>query len=136
MMLVEGGIRIEQLKMVLENVCSIYQLANPKGVTSVKFLNRKKGYQNFKKANINLLDKDIKWDGMTRIGSMLNEKIINKMIFPPTPKTGAAPAAMKKPLLVIVLTDGDVCFTHFTESLRSPGFIRRVNGFLMAQHSR
>lgn len=107
MKLDQEGLRIEMLKKALRRVSEIYTIANKKGITSVQFLNKPTGYQQFKPKHVALLDdpKKVAWHGFTRIGKMLEKKILNRLVFD---ETGNEPREMAKPLIIIVLTDGDV----------------------------
>lgn len=95
----QGGERIETLKRTMDEITAIYDLANPTGIRAIKFLNAKKGLLNVRNKNWKKNFKGLRYDGMTRIGTALKAKILAQFVW----KT-----AMTKPLLVMIITDGDV----------------------------
>lgn len=98
------GVRIETLKRTISEITTIYDLAGPKGIRSIKFLNGKKGLRNIRSTNWKKRFDAHGYGGMTRIGSALKQKILNKFVFG-TP--------MEKPLLIISITDGQVRLPRF-----------------------
>jgi len=95
----EDGTRIETLVNVLRHICSIYDLANPNGLTSVRFLNGMQGIRNFTANKVDRL-REHRWNGVTKIGTELKQKIIDPFV--------SSAKEMNKPLLVMVITDGEV----------------------------
>jgi len=96
----QKGKRKETLKKVLTQICRIFDLANPKGLTSVRFFNGRRGIKDFTEEKVSRLDEHI-WEGVTPIGTELKRKILDPFVFKPK-------EPMKKPLLVMVITDGEV----------------------------
>ncbi|KAL0630726.1 hypothetical protein Q9L58_010425 [Maublancomyces gigas] len=94
----QGGERIKTFKRTMAEITSVYDLANPRGIRSVKFINSKKGFMNIRRGHLKKNFGSLKYDGMTRIGSALKERIL-------TPHVWANP--MTKPLLVMIITDGE-----------------------------
>lgn len=94
----ENGTRKEMLKRTMEAITSIYDLANPNGILSVQFFNSDIGFKNITQKNLPWLWERCSYGGVTRIGSALGEKILNRFVVP----------EMKKPLLVMIVTDGAV----------------------------
>lgn len=97
----QEGQRIATLKSTMKEITSVYDLANPKGIRSIKFLNAKKGLQNIKSSNWRKKFEVHDYNGMTRIGTSLQKKILDKFVWE---------SKMIKPLLVMIITDGDVSF--------------------------
>jgi hypothetical protein len=103
----ENGKRIEALKKTLKLVANVFMLARPKkgqgtdqGINAVRFLNFAKGWTNVvPKATDKIID-DHTFRHWSRIGTELKAKVLDKHVFGNKP--------MKKPLLVITITDGDV----------------------------
>ncbi|KAL0631443.1 hypothetical protein Q9L58_009688 [Maublancomyces gigas] len=94
----QEGQRIVTLKSTMKEITSVYDLANPKGIRSIKFLNAKKGLQNIKSSNWRKKFEAHDYNGMTRIGTSLQKKILDKFVWE---------SKMIKPLLVMIITDGD-----------------------------
>lgn len=97
----QGGSRIETLKATLGAITSVYDLANPQGILSVRFLNTSKGRRNVNEEKAKTLLDDHVYRGVTRIGTELERKILNRFIWNPKDPP-------KKPLLVMIVTDGAV----------------------------
>lgn len=102
----QEGKRKETLKRTMKEITAVYDLANTKGIKSIKFLNTKKGLRNIKSTNWKKKFDAHDYDGMTRIGTSLQKKILDKFVWE---------EEMIKPLLVMIITDGDV---RFCEILR------------------
>jgi len=96
----EGGTRQDTLKQVLTEVASIYSLARPNGIRSVRFLNTKQGKKDVNPARVEEVLK-VQYYGLTKIGTELKRKILNPFVL----KDGLA---MEKPVLAMIITDGDV----------------------------
>lgn len=95
----ECGMRIETLKNTMCAIVDVYDLANDNGISSVKFLNKEKGKKNITRKNVkNVLDKHY-FHGVTKIGTMLDKRILNRFVYG---------TDMKKPLLIMIITDGEV----------------------------
>lgn len=101
----EGGERMRILEQTLKEITKVYQLANPDGIKSIRFLNGEKGKRNVKSNRVKDLLKDHRFRGVTRIGTQLEKKVLDRFVW-------NRKEPMKKPLLVMTITDGAV---------RSPG---------------
>lgn len=106
MKLDQEGRRIVQLQRALETICTIYELANEHGLMSVQFMNAKRACLSFKAKHVPRLNTLTSWDGFTRIGTTLDEKILQRFVPQRRP-------SMKRPLSIIILTDGDVSKKSF-----------------------
>lgn len=84
----------------MKAITSVYDLANPDGLLSVRFFNSEAGYKKVKQKNLSWLWKKFTYGGVTRIGSSLSEKVLDRFVWI-QPK-------MTKPLLVMMVTDGAV----------------------------
>ncbi|KAF8535205.1 hypothetical protein BDD12DRAFT_893618 [Trichophaea hybrida] len=99
----QGGVRIETLKRTMELVANVYTRATPigegkKGITAVKSLNSNNDYYGVTLGQIKYFFEYLTFEGTTPIGTVLNEKILKEFVT----------EDMKRPLLVIVITDGEV----------------------------
>lgn len=100
----DGGNRKDMLKKVLEAIADVYELAREEGIVSVRFLNNPTGRKDIKKADVAGLHAEIQYDGVTMTGTELQNKILKPFVLEPqTP--------MRKPLLTMIITDGDVSLT-------------------------
>jgi len=104
MVLQENGERRENLKKVLKEVTDIYSLARTDGIVSVRFFNTRKGRKNVRPEKGDILS-DICYTGLTMIGTQLQKKILDPFVY--TKKERPSENA-SKPVLVMVITDGDV----------------------------
>src|SRR5690606_19248527 len=97
--------RIDVMQKTLSRVLSVYELANPKGI-AVRFLNSARFKDDFKRKDLKDLEKLANsWQGLyTRIGQSLQSKVLDKLFG----VNGRSLRNRKKPLLVIVITDGDI----------------------------
>lgn len=98
-MLADGGQRIEKLKRTVEEISSIYDLASPTGIKSVRFLNRKVGFKNVRNKKWGSIFNQVGYDGVARVGESLRAKVMDKFVWN---------TQMAKPLLVMVITAGVV----------------------------
>lgn len=109
----------------MDHITSVYDLANPTGIRSVKFINAKRGLAKVRSGNWRRNFKDRDYDGMTRIGTALKTKILDQFVWR---------EEMKKPLLVMIITDGEVSswsIPKFYSTVRTKSLLylrRRVNG--------
>ncbi|KAL0631448.1 hypothetical protein Q9L58_009693 [Maublancomyces gigas] len=94
----QGGQRIETLKETMEEITTVYQLANKDGIKAVEFINATAGLRGVGKEDWKKCFEDIKYDGVTPIGTSLKRKILDKFVWN---------APMTKPLVVIIITDGE-----------------------------
>ncbi|KAA8912325.1 hypothetical protein FN846DRAFT_773380 [Sphaerosporella brunnea] len=93
----EGGKRIETLKIALKFVAAVIKLARNEGIKAIRFLNSKKVWTDVQRKTHKIIE-DHPFRHWSRIGTELKNKIINKHVFG---------SEMKRPLLVITITDGD-----------------------------
>ena len=95
----EEGKRLKTLQETLKAVSAVYSLASEgKGINTVTLLNSPKLYLNVGPGNIKSLMKELSFEGLTNIGTKLREKVLIPY----------ARDDMPRPLLVIVITDGQV----------------------------
>lgn len=94
----QNGVRINSLIKAMKCITSVYDLANPTGIRVVKLLNSKRRFLHIKHKHCGRF-MEIKYDGMSRIGTALELKILNQEVWR---------EKMKKPLLIMIVTDGDV----------------------------
>jgi hypothetical protein len=101
MELEESGERKKTLEKVLDQVARIYTYACEEGVVSVRFFNGRQCIKNLRPKNIRKLMASIQYmgGGGTRIGTELKKKVLDPFVIG---------SKMEKPLLVMVITDGDV----------------------------
>jgi len=94
----EKGKRKEALVKILQNIAKVYQLARKEGICSVRFINYLHRKRNITSGKVkNMLQKH-PFGGLTRIGTALKKKVLDEWV----------KVDMKKPVLVIIITDGDV----------------------------
>jgi hypothetical protein len=101
-----GGERRANLGKVLVEVTKIYTLARSDGIVSVRFFNNREGRKNVTPQKGDILS-DITCTGLTMIGTQLRKKILEPFVYnmPGNPEDMGS-----KPVLVMVITDGDVQF--------------------------
>lgn len=117
----QHGERIKSLKQTVLEITTIYELADSRGIRGIKLLNSRRGFQNVKRSNLRRFFAQLRFVGVTRIGNALKSKILDEYVWP---------ARMTKPLLVVVITDGEVGSPSFIsktliQSLKQPS--RRAN---------
>ncbi|KAA8894981.1 hypothetical protein FN846DRAFT_998187 [Sphaerosporella brunnea] len=103
MVLAEEGQRKVTLHKVLMEVSDIYSLARDEGIVSVRFFNTKKGRKNVTPAKVDDVLNKVAYTGLTKIGTELKQKILDPFLY-----KEAAAGKLKKPLLIMIITDGDV----------------------------
>lgn len=97
----ENGERIEDMKAILNKVSEACSLFDQDGI-SVRFLNANVQGDNIRNANdVQRLVSQIKFQGLTPLGTSLEQKILDPMVHGP-----ARQGALRKPVLVIAITDG------------------------------
>lgn len=107
----EGGPYLGTLNETLKFVSSVYGLARDEGVVAVRFFNSRKGKRDVRRTIQNILERH-DCEGTARIGTELKKKIIDKFV-------SSERGKMKKPLLVVTITNGTVraqkycCFLSF-----------------------
>ncbi|TGZ78557.1 hypothetical protein EX30DRAFT_135738 [Ascodesmis nigricans] len=99
----EKGERIKTLKKVMRAICEVYELARSDGIAHVEFLNRTEGFDDVTRHDIEEL-LDMKWHGITPIGTVLKEKILDDLIFDRDPVL----EPLTKPMIILTITDGDI----------------------------
>ena len=97
----EGGRRIEALKLTLLLIAEVYTLARPDGILAINSLNHGTGWMDVRTDIVAEIINEDNFSGWTRIGTELKQKVLNYFV----------KADMKKPLLVITITDGGVSIT-------------------------
>jgi hypothetical protein len=103
MILEQDGTRIETLKRTMELVAKVYSRATPigtgeKGITAVKSLNSNNDYYGVTSGQLKYFFEYLTFEGTTPIGTVLHEKILKEFVT----------EDMRRPLLVIIITDGEV----------------------------
>ncbi|KAF8245514.1 hypothetical protein K440DRAFT_646215 [Wilcoxina mikolae CBS 423.85] len=94
----EKGKRKEALETILQNIAKVYQLARKEGICTVRFINYLHRKRNITSGKVkNMLHKH-PFGGLTRIGTALKRKVLDEWV----------KVDMKKPVLVITITDGDI----------------------------
>lgn len=102
----QNGDRINSMKKTVEYITSVYDLANPTGIRVVKFINSKRRFLNIRRKHCRKLFMGVEYDGMSRIGTALELKILDQEVWR---------VKMEKPLLVMIITDGDVSPWNFID---------------------
>lgn len=100
MMSDEGGRRIVALKAILKRLAAVATLVDDDGLQIVTMNNAISVDNVTDPAQIDRIVDGIKWQGMTPIGTQVNNKVLKPMIG--NAKTGK----LKKPVLIFVVTDG------------------------------
>ncbi|PUU79847.1 hypothetical protein B9Z19DRAFT_1022673 [Tuber borchii] len=95
----EEGQRKKTLIQLIDHITDIYSLANESGVFAMRFMNRSGGKKNWKEKSEKYLSEH-KYGGVTRIGTELKKKILDKFAI--------GNSNQRKPLLVLIITDGAV----------------------------
>ena len=98
----EGGTRIDDLKLILAKVAEVATLFDDDGIV-VRFMNSQiqgNGIRNAPEAN-NLIQ-NVRFTGMTPLGTNLNQKVIQPFL-----ASGVQKRSLDKPILVITITDGE-----------------------------
>ena len=100
----EDRARIENLKEVLKIINSIYKhAAEPDtGIRAIRFINNNDDEDNFHGEPSEIIDNHY-FGGTTRIGTELHRKILKPLVLG---------EPMKKPLLIMVITDGAVSYPN------------------------
>ncbi|KAJ9091827.1 hypothetical protein QFC19_008941 [Naganishia cerealis] len=97
----EGGERIDDLKLIMSRVAYATSLFDQDGI-QVRFMNsRVEGNGiNSEQGALRLVDQ-VRFSGLTPLGTQLDAKIIQPLLLGP-----ARAGQLKKPLLIVILTDG------------------------------
>ncbi|KAF3907799.1 hypothetical protein ABW21_db0205553 [Orbilia brochopaga] len=99
----ENENRINSLKITLGTVAEIATLIEPSGI-SIRFLNYRKDqdWNKLKKTSeINTRLKRVPWAGATKLGQVLDKKVVQPLVI-----NKIKEGTFKKPLVVIIITDG------------------------------
>lgn len=96
------GEQVEQLQRLLGTIASIYTLARDQGILTVRFMNAPQHKPDVNDKTSRSVLKDHEFGGVTRVGTELKNKVLDEFV---------SKVEMRKPLLVIVITDGPVRFT-------------------------
>jgi hypothetical protein len=105
-----GSDRKRKLLFILEAVAEIYGLAREQGIVSVQFLNEPKGRENVTPAMVANFRSNIRYGGVTMLGTQLQEGILDPFVL--------SRERMDKPLLTIIVTDGNVCSLELLRNRR------------------
>lgn len=90
---------MEVLKLTLEAIIGVYILANPTGLKSVRYINHRQGKRDVVQADVPEIISRMSGTGVSRIGTELHRRILDDLVLK---------REMTRPLLVIVITDGQV----------------------------
>ena len=97
----ENGKRKETLIQFIDHITEICSMANESGISALRFMNSRGGKKNWTGKSKDYLDHH-SYGGVTRIGTELKKKILDKYAI--------GNPNQSKPLLVLIVTDGTVCF--------------------------
>jgi len=96
----QNGERIKTLTTTLQRVAWTYSFVSEVGgIVSIKYLNQKKGNRKVKAGHVADIIKSLRFQGLTPLGTELRNKVL---------KEYADAEKMKRPLLVVVITDGEI----------------------------
>jgi len=98
----EGGARKEALIQFVDHITEIYSMANESGIVAMRFLNHKGGRINWTRKSRKYLDRHM-YSGSRRVGTELKGKILDHYVI--------GKANQSKPVLVLLVTNGAVCFS-------------------------
>lgn len=97
----QGGERIEDLKMILSRVTYATSLFDQDGI-EIRFLNSQvQGNHVTSEGQAGQIVSQIRFSGLTPLGTALDQKILQPMLLNP-----ARQGQLRKPLLIIVISDG------------------------------
>lgn len=97
----EGGSRIDDLKLIVSRVSQAASLFDDDGI-EVRFMNsRIEGHGIRNEADAMRLISQVKFSGLTPLGTALDQKVLQPLLLGP-----ARSNQLRKPLLVIAVTDG------------------------------
>ncbi|MCJ1368414.1 hypothetical protein MMC16_007556 [Acarospora aff. strigata] len=100
----EGGERIQDLKLMVGRVADVATLFDDDGIL-VRFMNgttEGNGIRDSGSASQMIMCLQVQFNGMTPLGTMLNQKIIQPFLM-----GGIQTRNLSKPILVIIITDGE-----------------------------
>lgn len=93
--------KINTLQNTLGCISEVYDLINEDGIKSTRYINRPKGYAKVTKTRLADVIDRCQRAGLSMIGTQLKRKILDPFVF-------SEQVAIEKPLLVIIITDGEV----------------------------
>ncbi|KAK4049947.1 hypothetical protein OIV83_003771 [Microbotryomycetes sp. JL201] len=97
----EGGSRIDDLKLIVSRAAAAASLFDSDGI-QVRFMNsRIEGNNITSEAAATQLVNQVKFSGLTPLGTALDQKVLQPLLLGP-----ARSNMLKKPLLVVAITDG------------------------------
>ena len=96
----ENGERMETFARFIDHITEIYSMANESGILAIRYMNRPGGRENWTGKWHEYPDHHI-YGGVTRIGTALKKRILDEFVT----------KNQKKPLLVLIATDGAVCLS-------------------------
>ena len=97
----ENGQRKKNLAEFIDHIKEICSTANRSSTLAMRFMNRARDIENWAREKQEYLDHD-SYGGLTRIGTELKKILDNFAVGSPN---------QSKPLLVLIVTDGAVCFS-------------------------
>jgi len=86
----------------IDHITEIYSMANESGILAMRFMNSRRGKKNWTRKSQEYIDRH-SYGGVTRIGTELRKKILDRFAI--------GNPNQKKPLLVLIITTGAVCFS-------------------------
>ena len=98
----ENGRGKETLIHFIDHITEIYSMANESGILAMRFVNHKRGRENWTGRSQEYLDGH-SYGGMARIGTQLKRKILDEFVI--------GNSNQSKPLLVLIVTAGIVCLS-------------------------
>lgn len=115
----EGGSRIDDLKLIISRVAAATSLFDQDGI-QVRFMNsRVEGNGINSEAAAMQLINQVKFSGLTPLGTALDQKILQPLVLAP-----ARAGRLSKPVLIIAVTDGVPVSLSFPR--RAEGIANRV----------
>jgi hypothetical protein len=101
------GVRLTTPKKILQAIAEMYVHTRPEGILSVSFLNGNRSRKNVRPGDVQTMIEKHTWRGVSRIGTELERKILDRFVYEPK----IVPRELKareKPLLIMTITDGQV----------------------------
>ncbi|RYP39598.1 hypothetical protein DL767_002146 [Monosporascus sp. MG133] len=130
----ENGLRISALHTFLKRISAIARLFDPAGI-SIRFINHDEEYDSVTdEATINQIISEVSFDGGTMIGTMLKNRIVDPLVVQP-----AQAKQLKKPVLIIMITDGQCAgtlkqtITYALDALNQTDYTDAAVAFQIAQ---
>jgi len=98
----EEGARVKILIQFIDHITEICSMANESGILAIRFINNFRDKNNWTGELKGHLDQHI-FGGTTKIGTELHKQILRPFAI--------GNPNQRKPLLVLIVTDGAVCFS-------------------------